>query len=174
MHKVLLNNKYTLVFFAVFLIVLKFIFIFSSGPLPDEAYYWLWSKNIDLSYYDHPPLTSWLQYLISFIVPDNILEIRALPFLCFLAILFINIKWMMEIERRENIESFNSTVVFLSLPLYGILLTIAFPDALMILLLFLSGFLFYKFFSARIEKKKRVQILVSVYFLFFSRLYNKI
>ena len=153
MYKVFLNINYTLVLFAFFFIVLKFIFIFSSGPLPDEAYYWLWSKNIGLSYYDHPPLTSWLQYLISFIVPDNILEIRALPFLCFLAIFFINIKWMMEIERRENIESFNSTVVFLSLPLYGILLTIAFPDALMILLLFLSGFLFYKFYSASIEKK---------------------
>ena len=168
MHKVLLNNKYTLVFFAVFLIVLKFIFIFSSGPLPDEAYYWLWSKNIDLSYYDHPPLTSWIQYLISFIVPDNILEIRALPFLCFLIICFINIKWMMEIKKRENIELPNSTVIFLSMPIYGILLTIAFPDALMVLLLFLSGFLFYKFYSARIEKKKSTNFGICLLFFFSS------
>ena len=60
---------------------------------------------------------------------------------------------MMEIKKRENIELPNSTVIFLSMPIYGILLTIAFPDALMVLLLFLSGFLFYKFYSARIEKK---------------------
>lgn len=29
----------------------------------DEAYYWVWSKNLQLSYYDHPPLVSWLFYL---------------------------------------------------------------------------------------------------------------
>ena len=153
MYKALLNINYTLAFFAIFFVALKLIFIFSSGPLPDETYYWLWSKNIGLSYYDHPPLTSWLQYLISLIVPDNILEIRALPFLCFLLICLINFKWVMEIKKRENIEFLNSTVIFFSLPLYGILLTIAFPDALMVLLLFLSGFLFYKFYSARIEGK---------------------
>ncbi|MDC3107608.1 glycosyltransferase family 39 protein [Paracoccaceae bacterium] len=153
MHKVLLNINYTLAVFAVFFLVLKVIFIFSSGPLPDEAYYWLWSKNIGLSYYDHPPLTSWVQYSLSLLLPNNILEVRALPFLCFLIICFINIKWMMEIKKRKNIALLNSTVIFFSLPLYGILLTIAFPDALMVLLLFLSGFLFYKFYSARIEGK---------------------
>ena len=56
MYKVLLNINYTLVFFAVFFVVLKVLYSFSCGPLPDEAYYWLWSKNIGLSYYDHPPL----------------------------------------------------------------------------------------------------------------------
>ena len=168
MYKVLLNINYTLLFFAVFFVVLKFIFIFSSGPLPDEAYYWLWSKNIDLSYYDHPPLTSWIQYLISFIVPDNILEIRALPFLCFLIICFINIKWMMEIKKRENIELLNSMAFFLSMPLFGMLLTIAFPDALMVLLLFLSGFLFYKFYSAKIEKKNENKFWYLSTFVFLS------
>jgi len=26
----------------------------------DEAYYWVWSKNLDLSYYDHPPMIAYL------------------------------------------------------------------------------------------------------------------
>src|SRR5215213_10135897 len=25
----------------------------------DEAYYWLWSQHLQLSYYDHPPLVAW-------------------------------------------------------------------------------------------------------------------
>lgn len=29
----------------------------------DEAYYWMWSHNLKLSYFDHPPLISWLFYL---------------------------------------------------------------------------------------------------------------
>jgi 4-amino-4-deoxy-L-arabinose transferase-like glycosyltransferase len=26
---------------------------------PQEAYYWQWSRHLDLSYFDHPPLTAW-------------------------------------------------------------------------------------------------------------------
>lgn len=26
----------------------------------DESYYWLWGQNIQLSYFDHPPMVSWL------------------------------------------------------------------------------------------------------------------
>lgn len=29
----------------------------------DEAYYWVWSQRPQLSYFDHPPLVSWLNYL---------------------------------------------------------------------------------------------------------------
>ena len=25
----------------------------------DEAYYWYWSKNLQLSYFDHPPAVAW-------------------------------------------------------------------------------------------------------------------
>ena len=30
---------------------------------PDEAYYWLWSKHLALSYYDHPGMVA---YFIKF------------------------------------------------------------------------------------------------------------
>lgn len=30
---------------------------------PDEAYYWVWSQNPQLSYYDHPGFVSWLFWL---------------------------------------------------------------------------------------------------------------
>jgi 4-amino-4-deoxy-L-arabinose transferase-like glycosyltransferase len=26
---------------------------------PQEAYYWTWSRHLDLSYFDHPPLAAW-------------------------------------------------------------------------------------------------------------------
>jgi len=29
----------------------------------DESYYWVWSHNLQLSYFDHPPLVSWLYLL---------------------------------------------------------------------------------------------------------------
>ncbi len=37
-----------------------------AGFLPltsDEAYYWVWSRHLQLSYYDHPPMVAWLFWL---------------------------------------------------------------------------------------------------------------
>lgn len=37
-----------------------------GGLLPltgDEAYYWVWSRHMQLSYYDHPPFVAWLYWL---------------------------------------------------------------------------------------------------------------
>lgn len=37
-----------------------------AGLLPltgDEAYYWVWSRHMQLSYYDHPPFVAWLYWL---------------------------------------------------------------------------------------------------------------
>ena len=65
------------------LIIIKALFFWKGAILPDEAYYWLWSKNIDLSYYDHPPLSSWFQGLLSFTIPNKYIEVRIIPTLCF-------------------------------------------------------------------------------------------
>lgn len=36
----------------------------ASVPLfPDEAYYWVWSHHLQLSYFDHPPFVAWLFWL---------------------------------------------------------------------------------------------------------------
>ncbi|WP_415061739.1 ArnT family glycosyltransferase [Bdellovibrio sp.] len=35
----------------------------------DEAYYWVWSQRPQLSYFDHPPMVSWLFYLGHFLEP---------------------------------------------------------------------------------------------------------
>jgi 4-amino-4-deoxy-L-arabinose transferase-like glycosyltransferase len=47
-------------------IVLIFIFLFFRVLFslklqlhPDESYYWLWSKHLDLSYFDHPPMVAY-------------------------------------------------------------------------------------------------------------------
>lgn len=45
------------------LIVSFFVKALIGGLLPlspDEAYYWIWSHHLQLSYFDHPPFVSWL------------------------------------------------------------------------------------------------------------------
>jgi 4-amino-4-deoxy-L-arabinose transferase-like glycosyltransferase/membrane-associated phospholipid phosphatase len=48
----------------------------------DEAYQWLWSKHLDLSYYSKPPLIAWLQFVGTHLFGDTELGVRFFaPFL---------------------------------------------------------------------------------------------
>jgi 4-amino-4-deoxy-L-arabinose transferase-like glycosyltransferase len=43
---------------------------------PDEAYYWTWSKDLSLSYPDHPPLVAWLVAAGTALAGDTELGVR--------------------------------------------------------------------------------------------------
>jgi len=53
---------------------------FLAGLLPlspQEAYYWQWSRHLDLSYFDHPPLAAWTIHLTTALFGDGERGIRA-------------------------------------------------------------------------------------------------
>lgn len=50
-------------------LVVKLVFAALIPLSADEAYYWVWSQKPQLSYFDHPPLVSWLFYLGHFLEP---------------------------------------------------------------------------------------------------------
>ena len=43
---------------------------------PQEAYYWEWSRHLDLSYFDHPPLVAWTIRLVTAVLGDGERAIR--------------------------------------------------------------------------------------------------
>ena len=57
-------------FVSVLLILFGFrLWLSIFGSLhPDEAYYWVWSRDLSLGYFDHPPLIAWIMRLGSFLV----------------------------------------------------------------------------------------------------------
>ena len=57
-------KTYFLIFFFSITLV-RLIFIGFLNLSPDEAYYWNWSRNLGLSYYDHPPVVAYLIYLFT-------------------------------------------------------------------------------------------------------------
>ena len=80
---------------AAFLAILGFglfrISVMGKTGLGDsESYYWVWSRKLDLSYYDHPPLTAWLIRLFTEIGGNSVFMVR-LPS----AILFIATGWLL-------------------------------------------------------------------------------
>lgn len=59
------------VFYKIFWISLlfKLVLAYFLPLLPDEAYYWVWSHHLQLSYYDHPPMIAWLFRMGHFFEP---------------------------------------------------------------------------------------------------------
>lgn len=47
----------------------------------DEAYYWVWSKNLQLSYYDHPPMIAYLIHLTT-LASDKEFFVRLTGVIC--------------------------------------------------------------------------------------------
>ena len=144
-----MSNKvenYYLLSVLSLLLLQKFFFLFMAAPLPDEAYYWLWAKNIDLSYFDHPPLSIWFQSVLGIMITDKNLLIRAVPITCFIIFMVIIYLWTKTLVVSFSLNMYlKNLVLVLSLPIISIFLTISFPDCLVILCLSSSGFFFSRF-----------------------------
>lgn len=114
--------------FLLFTLVIK-ILLASFIPLfSDEAYYWIWSKNMQLSYYDHPAMVAWLIKLGSVVFPfHNELSVRL-----FFIILSTATLWIWKKISEHNKISENTQLIILSLiclnPLLGIGSILATPD----------------------------------------------
>ncbi len=59
---------------AVFVLRLFLVFLFP--PTADEAYYLLWAKHLSLSYVDHPPMISFLNFIFTKLPIDPLLASR--------------------------------------------------------------------------------------------------
>lgn len=65
-------------FWVLFFIVatLRFQAIARFQLVPDEAYYWVWTRHLSLSYFDHPPMVAWLIWLSTRIFGESEFAIR--------------------------------------------------------------------------------------------------
>ena len=119
-----------------------------ANPLPDEAYYWLWSKKLDLSYFDHPPLTTWAQAFFLSSFNNKFIVLRALPLFSFGIVVITMILWQQYMHRKlDYIACLRSIVLFLGFPIFSIFFSISFPDHLLIMLLFVSSFCLFLYFE---------------------------
>jgi len=139
-----------LLFLLFFVILIKALFFIYANPLPDEAYYWLWSSNVAFSYFDHPPLAAWVQSLLFFFSNNKNFLIRALPLFSLGIMLTIMIFWQKCIFRKIDYREYlRSVVLFLTLPIFSIFFSISFPDYLLITLLFASSFFLFLYFEKK-------------------------
>ena len=72
------GNKYrNYAIILVALITVYHLFVIGAvGPGDNEAYYWTWSKHLDLSYYDHPPAVAYMIALTTAVGGDSTFFLR--------------------------------------------------------------------------------------------------
>lgn len=107
--------------------------LFYNMTLPlhfDEAYYWVWSKQPQLSYFDHPPMIAWLIGLTT-LLGDAEWLIRLVPLAC-AALTGLTIWRLAAIMFTPSIAD-KALLVFLLSPLTQMGFTLATPDAPLVL-----------------------------------------
>lgn len=95
----------------------------ATWPLSiDEAYYWLWSRHLDWSYLDHPPM---IAYIISFFthLGDAALWVRMGPLLLGAATTYV--LFLLGRDLFDARTGFLAAVLYQALPVVGVL---AVPD----------------------------------------------
>jgi hypothetical protein len=132
---------------AAYLIGLKLWFSWASGPLTDEAYYWLWGWRPELSYFDHPPFHAWLLGLVHAAFGTSLFSLRLLNLVVCAGTIWLIAAFCRQLQRQDWQSLFWPTLVlFLASPLYGVFNSIALHDYLLVFLCLLAGYFFLRFF----------------------------
>ncbi|MES2582293.1 MAG: glycosyltransferase family 39 protein [Pseudomonadota bacterium] len=110
---------------------------------PDEAYYWLWSRNLDIGYFDHPPLVAYFIWLTT-LVSKSELFVRLSGTLVALAL--SGIIWRLALQLfNNNVQvAAGSVILFNLLPLTTMGLVVITPDTPVLLFWSLGIYLFWQ------------------------------
>lgn len=80
-----INNNLTSKFVRKFILIncaILFGYSFFIIPTTDTYYYWTWSKHLQLSYFDGPPMIAYLLWLTTHLFGDNFFSINIISVLC--------------------------------------------------------------------------------------------
>ncbi len=129
-------------FFAI-IFFLRFLFSLSIGLIDDEAYHWSWSKELMLSYYDHPGMIAWLEYVTTYFLGNHILAVRMPSLLCYLGICFF--LWRLAFEMFGKPSAVFTLLMMMFSPFFGIGGYVSSPEPPFILFWTMASYVFWKY-----------------------------
>ncbi len=147
--------------------LLRLSIIGKLGLTVDEAHYWVYSKFLDLSYYDHPPMIGYIIKVFTDIFGINEFAVRFPS-----VIIFILTSWLFFICVKKL---FNEKIAFIGIILLNILPVFSFlgavvtiPDSPLSLFWMLSFYLFINIIETK-EKKYWYMLGITIGFAFLSK-----
>ena len=100
------------------LTLLRLIIIYFLPVTPQEAYYWYYSQNPALSYFDHPPMTAWSIWLGSTLFGSNTFGVK---FMAIIYGLLTNILLFITVRRAQELsENRDETLPWKAVILYNL------------------------------------------------------
>lgn len=113
----------------IVLVALYHLFIIGVvGPGDNEAYYWTWSKHLDLSYFDHPPMVAYMIALTTAVGGDSVFFLRIGTVLLFCITSFLIYLLAFELSGSGK-TAFYSLCLANIIPLFFLLGILTVPDA---------------------------------------------
>lgn len=124
------------------ILLLRAFFTFQVGLIDDEAYHWSWTKDLALSYYDHPGMIAWLEYLSTALFGDVEWAIRLPSALAYLGALYF--LWRLAREMFDATTAHFTALMMLFAPLWGLAGYVASPEPPFILLWIAATWVFWQ------------------------------
>jgi len=121
-------------YFIISVALLRVLLAPFVGLGVDEAHYVLYALNLDLSYFDHPPLVGWTQWIFLSLFGETELASRVSAILIgFITSIFIY-KLIFDINKNEK-EAFIALLALHASFLFNALFIMLLPDTLLFLLI---------------------------------------
>lgn len=127
---------------------IRLFFLGFTELIPEEAYYWQFSRRLDWSYLDHPPLSAWLIYLGTSLFGHNEFGVRLFAWLCSIITGYFVFRATRELFDFER--ALAALAIFSLLPYFFLGGFLATPDAP--LMMCWSGMLYYTIQALQNEK----------------------
>ena len=124
------NKKATIWFLLTIalLICIRLVFIFTLNLSDDEAYYWQYARHLSLSYYEHPPLVAWSNYLMMQVFGSTAYAVRMSAFLYSIGDSIL--VWLIAgTILKDKMKAFLSVLALNIIPAYAIGGLMMLPDA---------------------------------------------
>lgn len=123
-------------------ILFRLVFVSFVGLADDESYHWSWTKNLALSYYDHPGMIAWLESLSTALLGDTRWGIRLPSFLCYLASLYL--VWKLASDMFNVWAAHFVVFLLLWTPLWGFGGYVASPETPFMLCWIAAAYVFWQ------------------------------
>ncbi|MES2802336.1 MAG: glycosyltransferase family 39 protein [Bdellovibrionota bacterium] len=132
----------------VIVLFLKLVFALAFPLVGDEAYYWFWGQNLQLSYFDHPGMVAWLAALSDYLPITPKWAATRLVFVALSMVAFF--VWIkVFLKHRQNSPNINQelnifSIFFMLNPFLGLGSVLITPDSPLLLFWGLSSYFVLK------------------------------
>lgn len=149
--------------FIFFSFIAKLLIAHFVPVFGDESYYYIWSLHPQLSYFDHPPMMSWLIAASHWLLPaGHAISLRLGFVLASLATALVWVKILRECGWTDRSILIFQLLIFLN-PLLGVGSVLATPDTPLVLFWTLSYWFFTRLTEAKTNQKLANYIWLGVF-----------